>query len=267
MFESVVILFLLGLSLGSFVNVCIYRLPRGISVVYLRSFCPHCQNIIDFPELIPVLGFLIAGGRCKSCSSRISFLYPIIELFVASVTVFVFYQKGISLSALVLMVFFLLMLTIALIDWKYLIIPNQIVIVGVVAGFLIKGLSGETAFIDSLLASFISFLTLLVVMLLGNIFLKKPSMGGGDVKLAAVIGLFLGYWDFMIALWLASIVGTVFGLMRSRIGNAGFPMSYSQSAIDSKLPFGSFLAATSVFILFFQQQIQGLIDTWLIWNL
>jgi leader peptidase (prepilin peptidase)/N-methyltransferase len=159
------------------------------------------------------------------------------------------------------------MLTVALIDWKYLVIPNQIVIVGVVAGFLIKGLSGKTAFIDSLLTSVISLLTLLVVMLLGNFFLKKPSMGRGDVKLAAVIGLFLGYQDFIIVLWLAAIVGIVYGLMRRKKGNAGFAMSNSQSAIDPKLPFGSFLAATSVFILFFQQQIQGLIDAWLIWNL
>jgi leader peptidase (prepilin peptidase) / N-methyltransferase len=267
MLELAIISSLIGLSLGSFVNVCAYRLPRGLSIVSVRSFCPHCQRKLGWFELVPVLSFVIAYGKCKGCGERISFLYPIIELLVAGVAVFAFQQNSISIKAFELLIFTLFMLIVALIDWKHLVIPNQIVIVGLITGFLIKGLLGKTALIDGSLALILSLLTLLVVKLLGNYFLKRQSMGMGDVKLAAVIGLFLGYQHFLIALWLAAIVGTVYGLIRRRKGISKFAINNPKFPIDSKLPFGSFLSGASVFVFFFQQQIQGLMDAWLIWNL
>ena len=260
--ELTIISSLLGLSLGSFVNVCVYRFPRGISVVSVQSFCPHCRKRIRIVELIPVIGFLVSGGRCKSCGASISFLYPIIELLVAGVAVFVFYQNGISIRAFELLIYFLLMLTIALIDWKHFIISNQIIIFGLISGFLIKSLLGNTALMEGIVSSFLSFITLLVVMLLGNFFLKKQSMGIGDLKLAAVIGLFLGYQDFIITLWLAAICGAIYAfIINLKSDNSKLETQ------NSIIPFGSFLAAVSFFIFFFQQQFDGFLDAWLISNL
>jgi leader peptidase (prepilin peptidase)/N-methyltransferase len=276
MVELTIISSLLGLSLGSFVNVCTYRLPRGISVVHLRSFCPFCRRQLDWIELIPIVGFAISRGRCKSCSENISFLYPIIELFVAGVAVWVFQQNGLSLKALESLVFFLLMLTIALIDWKHFIIPNQLVIVGFISGMIIKGLISQDALIDGFIASFFSTLTLLIIMLLGNYLLKKQSMGFGDIKLAAVMGLFLGYQNFIISLWIAAIFGAIYGLTNNKLLNRTSKIEHQQLLITHNsnlvthnlpIPFGSFLAFASVIVFFFQQQIHGLIDAWLIWNL
>lgn len=160
------------------------------------------------------------------------------------------------------------MVLIAIIDWKHLIIPNQIVIVGLITGFLIKGLLGETTIIDGFLSSILSFLTLLVVMLLCNFFLKKQSMGMGDVKLAAVIGLFLGYRDFLIALWLAAVTGAFYGIITNKLSNRQLSNRQSsitnhQSRITHLIPFGSFLAVAACVVLYFQENILELIQSWL----
>jgi leader peptidase (prepilin peptidase) / N-methyltransferase len=261
MLELTIISSLLGLSLGSFVNVCAYRLPRGLSVVGLRSSCPHCKKELSWFELIPVLSFIVTLGKCKRCGERISIIYPIVEILAAIIVVAAFVQNGISLRTFELLVFSLLMLTIAIIDWKHLIIPNQLVITGLITGILLKGIFGGTVLIDCLISSVISFLVLLAIMLLGNFLLKKESMGMGDVKLAAVIGLFLGLWNFLIALWFAAILGMLYVLIKSFILYLSSHNLSSQNL--NKVPFGSFMAIAASIVFFFQETISELIQTWL----
>jgi prepilin signal peptidase PulO-like enzyme (type II secretory pathway) len=239
----------------------------------MRSFCPHCQRQLRWFELIPVVSFAIARGRCRGCGNRISSLYPIIEIFVASIAVFTFQQQGISIRAFELLVFVLLMLTIALIDWRHLVIPNQVIVVGLITGIAIKASSGQTEIFAGILSSLCSFLALYGIMFLGNYFLKKHSMGMGDVKLAAVIGLFVGFQDFLVALWLASLVGIIYFVINSklvqRVPNLRNKLSsgFNHQSQSNRLPFGSFLAILSMIVIYFQPQIRGIINAWLIWNL
>ena len=136
MFESIIISILVGLSLGSFVNACAYRIPRGITIISVRSFCPNCQIKLSWKELIPVLSFIVQGGRCRSCKETISWRYPIVELVVAIVAVFLFFRYGFTLELLQIAIYFLLMIIIVLIDWEYLIIPNNLILVGIGMGIL-----------------------------------------------------------------------------------------------------------------------------------
>ena len=262
MFEWTVISSLLGLSLGSFVNVCIYRIPRGLSIISKRSFCPHCDSQLRWFELIPVLSFLLTLGKCKTCGKRISFFYPVVEILFAVLTFMVFLQYGISVRAFELLIFSFLMLAVAIIDWKHFIIPNQVIIAGLVLGFIVKGFNGQNMFISSVQSSFVSFITLLLIMIIGNYLFQKQTMGMGDVKLAGVIGLFIGYQNFVIALWLAAVVGIVYAVIN--------PSFIRKSQIGNRInliPLGSFLSVASVLIFFFEEPIQNLIDAWLIWNL
>jgi len=146
------------------------------------------------------------------------------------------------------------MLLIAIIDWKHLIIPNQIVIIGAILGLAMKALVHSSVLVSAIASSIGSLVIITIILLLSNLFFKKETMGWGDVKLAGVIGLFLGFQNFLIVLWLAALGGSVYGiwLMRRR-----------GMLRESKLPFGSFLAITACVVLYFQETISELIQSWL----
>jgi leader peptidase (prepilin peptidase)/N-methyltransferase len=151
-------------------------------------------------------------------------------------------------------IFCLLMLLIAIIDWKYLIIPNQIVIVGFIFGLAIKALVNNDVLVNAMVSSIGSLAVVAIILLLSNLFFKKETMGWGDVKLAGVIGLFLGFQNFLIVIWLAALGGSVYGvwLMRKR-----------GMLRETKLPFGSFLAIAACVVLYFQETISEIIQSWL----
>jgi prepilin signal peptidase PulO-like enzyme (type II secretory pathway) len=254
MFESVIIISLLGLSFGSFINVCAYRLPRGVSVLTLRSFCPSCNHCLTWYELIPVVGYALNRGRCRYCKERISPSYPLVEIISAGILLILFLKYTITLEFALSSIFCLLMVLIAVIDWKYLIIPNQIVIVGFIFGLAMKALVNSDVFVHAIISSIGSLVVVAIILFLSNRFFKKETMGWGDVKLAGVIGLFLGFQKFLIVLWIAALGGSVYGiwLLRKR----GMPR-------ETKLPFGSFLAVAACIVLFFQESISELIQVWL----
>jgi leader peptidase (prepilin peptidase)/N-methyltransferase len=263
MFESVIIISLLGLSFGSFINVCAYRLPRGVSVLALRSFCPSCNHRLTWYELLPVAGYTLNRGRCRYCKERISPSYPLVEIISAGILIVLLLKYTITLEFAFTSFFCLLMVLIAIIDWKYLIIPNQIVIVGFIFGLAMKALVKSNVLVNAIISSVGSLVIVAIILLLSNLFFKKETMGWGDVKLAGVIGLFLGFQNFLIVLWMAAIIGTLYALTRSGKGNAHFAISNPQSEIDFKLPFGSFLAVAACGVLFFQETISELIQVWL----
>jgi prepilin signal peptidase PulO-like enzyme (type II secretory pathway) len=254
MLESILIISLLGLSLGSFINVCAYRLPRVISVLTLRSFCPSCNHRLSWYELTPLFGYALNRGRCQYCKERISPSYPLVELISAGILVILFLKYSITIEFVLSSIFCLLMVLIAIIDWKHFIIPNQIVIVGFVFGLAIKALINTDVLAYAIISSVGSMVTVAIILYLSNIFFKKETMGWGDVKLAGVIGLFLGFQNFLIVFWLAALSGSIYGiwLLRKR----GMPR-------ETKLPFGSFLAAAACVVLYFQESISELIRSWL----
>jgi leader peptidase (prepilin peptidase)/N-methyltransferase len=160
------------------------------------------------------------------------------------------------------------MIIIVLIDWEHLIIPNNIILVGIGMGILIFIPSGWETVGLRMLASFICMVFMLSVRLIGNQLLKREAMGFGDVKLASLVGFFLEFQNFLIALWLAAILGTMYGIVKHvQRKKQQIPVTNHPTEISFKLPFGSFLAFASVIVIIFQEQIQNLIDSWLIFNL
>jgi prepilin signal peptidase PulO-like enzyme (type II secretory pathway) len=146
------------------------------------------------------------------------------------------------------------MLLIAIIDWQHLIIPNETVIVGFIVGSALKAFSYNNTFVNAIISSIASMVLITIILLITNRIFKKEAIGWGDVKLAGVIGLFLGFQDFLVVLWLAAVSGSIYGIWLLR---------KHEMSRDAKIPFGSFLAAASCIVLYFQESILELIQSWL----
>ena len=233
--------FLLGSSLGSFANVCIYRIPLKISVVTPRSFCPECGRTLLWYELVPVISFLFLRGRCRICDSRISLRYLFVELVSGTMAVFLFLHFGLTVDALVKFILFLLFVVIAGIDWTHLVIPDRLVVAGILVGVTALSFTSPHELIYSVVAAILATGFMFAARFLGNLAFKKETMGMGDVKLAGVIGFFVGVQYFLAAVWLAAVFGIVYWI---------FQRLLNQAEKDIKLPFGSFLSASFLLIYF-----------------
>jgi leader peptidase (prepilin peptidase) / N-methyltransferase len=234
----------LGLIVGSYLNVVIYRLPRGLSTVLPRSRCPGCGTAIRARDNLPVLSFLLLGGRCRVCGAEISWRYPAIEaasslLFTAS-----YLRWGLSVSALASAVFCCLMIVLAAIDVEHYLLPDRITYPGIAAGLLLQ-LALPREWAGGLLGGALGAAlgAGLLLALWGGWYLLRgeEGMGLGDVKMLAVIGAFLGWQGVLVSLFLAALAGSVVGLALLRWGGLG---------MKSKLPFGAFLAAAGLAALF-----------------
>ena len=255
MYEAVIILSFIGLSLGSFINVCVYRIPRHISIFNVRSFCPQCRTKLQPLEIIPLWGLILSKGRCRRCDFKIPLRYPMIELVGAGIIVITFLRYGISAAWVNTTIFLLLMLIICLIDWEHFIIPNMIIVIGFVTGLLTSYLFNQTQIVPQILSSLIACGLFIAIKFFGDIILKKQTMGWGDVKLAGLIALFLGLQNFLAATWLAAVLGSSYGLYLH------FKMPKRCSPL---LPFGSFLAISSSTVFLLSEQIHRMVERWLI---
>ncbi len=229
--ESIVALAagLLGLSLGSFLNVCVWRWPQDQSVVKPPSHCPGCDTPIRWFDNIPVLGWIFLGGRCRSCKGRISMQYPLIELAVGLIWAGLFYLHGPSPEALRGSLFVTILLGIALADARFYIIPDQFSIGGAVLGLALAPLAGGLTIVQALVGAAVGYVTLWLVAVLGEKAFKKEAMGGGDIKMMAMVGAFLGTSGVFLTIFLGSLFGAViFG-----------PISLKTKKL---VPFGIFLA-------------------------
>ncbi len=264
-----ILLFALGSSLGSFCNVCIYRLPRGLNIVSVRSFCPDCRARLRWFELVPVFSYIIAGGKCRHCGAGVSLQYPLVELLSAFVTLTAFREYGVSLAAAASVLFLLAMLVVAFTDWQTLMIPNQVVLVALLAGIALGAADnpGSGAVpgalarlplctVPGIVSCLISFAVMCLLFVAGNLVYGKQVMGFGDVKLAGVIGLYVGWEMFIAVLWVSAVVGALYGL---------FMIYVMKKPSDTKLPFGTFLAASAGLALFFHEHVQAALNIWLTW--
>lgn len=255
MYAIDIIVSILGLSFGSFLSACAYRIPRGISVTTQRSFCPGCQSSLRWYDIIPVLGFAINRGTCRSCGARIPMTDFATEIFTGILLLAMFLQYGMSMQFLFFGSFGLILTLIALIDWQHLIIPNKIVAIGVAAGVILRIVPWQwDALLDSLIGAAAAGAVLLCIMLVGNRIVQKQTMGMGDIKLAVLIGFYIGLEGFLVSLWTAALAGALFGLVRILL---------RRQPPDGRLPFGSFLAASSILSALFQTQLHEWIDLWL----
>ncbi len=243
---SLIIPFIFGSAVGSFLNVCIYRIPAGISVVTPPSSCPSCANPIAFYDNIPVLGYILLRGRCRSCGAPISARYPLIEAAAGALCAALFYLFGLSVEFFAYFAFVSALMVVTFIDWKLQIIPDVISIPGIVAGIAVSYFIPSVGIVNSA-GGFLLGAGVLFIIAMGYQFLTgKEGMGGGDIKLLGMIGAFLGWKGAAAALILGAFAGAVIGgVLMLRYGKDG---KYA-------IPFGPFLAAGAVVYLFFGQSI------------
>ena len=221
----------IGAMLGSFLNVCILRWPKEESVVRPRSRCPGCGQPIAWYDNIPVVSWMLLGGRCRGCRTPISVQYPLVELATALVWAFMGWRYGLGVSAFAGAVFFTILLGTTLPDAREYIIPDEFSLGGLVLGILFSLPGGFTAIADALIGAAAGFAILWVVGALGTRMFKEEAMGGGDIKMMAMVGAFLGWQGVLLTIFLGALLGTLVFV----------PLSF----LDRKrlVPFGVFLSA------------------------
>lgn len=243
-----IIVFILGLLIGSFLNVCIYRLPRGESIVFPSSHCPSCNKPVKPYDNIPVLSFIFLRGKCRSCGVPISWQYPMVELLHGLGYVFILYQFGVSLQTLVYSLFFSSLVVVTFIDLSHQIVPDVItlpgMVLGLIAGSTILPLGALRSFVGLALGGGLFYL----IAVLSIAVLKKEGMGGGDIKLIAMIGAFIGWKGMLLTIFLAAVSGSVSGLLLI------FLKGRNRS---EPIPFGPFLALGALVSLFWGSEILG----------
>ena len=249
---DIVFIVIVGLSIGSFLNVCIYRIPRSISVVAKRSFCTSCNKQLKWFELIPVLSYILQSGKCRSCKTKISIQNPFVEILSAIIFLSLYNQFGFSLEYIEYLIYFQVALVIAFVDWKHLIIPNNVLFVGFALILGIRLFDNSSLVLDQILFGLTSFIFVLLIMFLGNYFLKRESMGMGDVKLSGFIGFVLGLPLFLVALWIASVFGSFYGIVNKIQGKQ-----------STKIPFGAILISVSVVEMLYRKHIEEFFNTWI----
>lgn len=238
--------FILGAVVGSFLNVCIYRIPAGQSVVSPPSSCPKCGNRIRWFQNIPILSYLFLRGRCGFCQVRIPLRYALVEASSGLLFVVVLFHFGLSSATPVFWLFVATLLVITFIDLDHQIIPDVISLPGIAIGFLCSFAIPWLSWYDSLFGVLLGGGLLLAIAWLYETLTKREGMGGGDIKLLGMIGAFLGWKAVFPIIFFASLGGTLIGvpLMVAKGRSSRFA-----------LPFGPFLAVAAVVYLFWGQDI------------
>lgn len=257
--------FIFGTIIGSFLNVCIYRLPREESIVYPGSHCISCNEPISFYNNIPILSYLFLKGKCSKCNSKISLRYPLVEIITGLLFLATVWSFGLSIETFFYLIFISSLIAITFIDFKHMIIPNVITYPGIIVGILYNtlrtdwnyslelignfnlamqnffSLLSEVPLLDSIFGVVLGGGLLLLVAYSYEVIKKRQGMGMGDVKLLAMIGAFFGWEGVLFVIFLASILGSVIGI--SIIIAKKGDLKYA-------LPFGPFLSMAAVIYIF-----------------
>jgi leader peptidase (prepilin peptidase) / N-methyltransferase len=238
--------FVFGVIIGSFLNVCIARLPERRSIVHPRSQCPACRTPIAWYDNVPVVSYLILGGRCRACAARISLVYPIVEVLTGGLAVALWVELGLTLAFAGYLAFAAALVTITFIDLDHQIIPDVISLPGIALGLAVSFVSPLVTPRDALLGVLVGGGSLLAVAWTYRAIRGRDGMGGGDVKLLAMIGAFLGWQSIFVTVMVASLVGSVIGISY---------MIYQRADTKLAIPFGPFLAGGALVHLFFGERI------------
>ncbi|MBI2095472.1 MAG: prepilin peptidase [Candidatus Omnitrophica bacterium] len=245
------ILFAFGAIVGSFLNVCILRLPKEESVVFPGSHCMACGKPVAWRDNVPLVSFFVLKGKCRSCGRRISRQYFVVELATALLFAGFFYFFTPPAKAAVYLAMTLALLVESVIDWRHKIIPDEItfpgILFGIVASAFFPVIHGEffwaRGFAQALIGAALGAGLLIAVGTLAELVMKKEAMGGGDVKLLAMIGAVVGWQGVLWTVFVSSLVGTGVGLyLRVKKGEAA-------------IPFGPFLAIGAFLYLFFGKEV------------
>ena len=240
---------LFGLLFGSFLNVVIHRMPRNESMVRGRSMCPNCKKTIAWYDNIPLFSWILLGGKCRACKWKIPFRYPLVELLTAVSASAAIWVSGPTLTALWVFAFLAIMIAITFIDWEHQIIPDPLSIGGTILGWIGAAVCLDITLVQSIVGSLVGAGLILGIALLYKAARKVEGMGGGDVKLMAMIGAFLGWQMVFAVLFLAAFAGSVYGVILLK-----------RSGADGKtaVAFGSFLAPAAILMWFAGERLMAL---------
>lgn len=242
MLSSYLIIGMFGALVGSFLNVCIYRLPRRESIVWPGSHCPACSHPVAWHDNIPIVSFLLLAGRCRHCAKGISWQYPIVEALNAAGYVALFWFFGISWAAAVYSVLYSALLVVAGTDLTHKIIPNVITLPGIILGLISAATILPLGLMNSVIGLLVGGGLLWFLAWISPYVFGKEGMGGGDIKLLAMIGAFLGWKPALMTIMVGSLLGSLVGvtLIGARIMKR-----------EDYIPFGPFLVCGAVVALFF----------------
>ena len=228
-------LFILGLAIGSFANVCIYRLPKKESIIFPESHCPDClAKILPF-DILPVLSFLNLGGKCRDCKNSISLIYPAIEVITGLLLLAGYFKLGLSFDFLVYLVVAPALVIISAIDIENQIIPDVITLPGIVFGFAVGSYS--IGLFNSIIGFFLGGGLFYLLAILSN-----GGMGGGDIKYIAATGALVGWQKVLLVIFIGALLGSIVGF---------FQIIVQKKNRKSLIPFGPFLAAATLITLFY----------------
>ena len=237
-----IIVGIVGAIIGSFLNVCIWRIPREESIVFPSSHCPACSHPIRFHDNIPIISYLILNGHCRDCGERISLRYPFIEALTACLAVLLFWKYGLTLKLAAALLFTASLVVITFIDIDYQIIPDVISLPGIPLCFLAAVFVMEVPFLEALIGLLVGGGILYVIAVGYEWITKREGMGGGDIKLLAMMGAFFGWKSLLFIVLCSSFTGAVIGITLMVV--KGQDMKYA-------VPFGPFLALGAVLYFFF----------------
>jgi leader peptidase (prepilin peptidase) / N-methyltransferase len=241
---------LVGAAVGSFLNVCICRIPAGFSIVSPSSRCPHCGHPIRIYDNIPVISYLVLGGKCRDCRGWISPRYPLVEILTAALAGLLFLKYGLTPAFPAVFVFTCTLIVIAFIDLDQQIIPHLLTLPGIPVFAVLAVLFMGLQIVDAFLGIMIGAGSLYFVAVYYEALTGREGMGGGDINLLAMLGAFLGWKALLFVLLCSSLLGTVVGL--AVMFRRGGDLRYA-------VPFGPFLCAAAVADLFVGERLTGLI--------
>ncbi|MGB9082863.1 MAG: prepilin peptidase [Desulfuromonadaceae bacterium] len=234
--------FVFGMVVGSFLNVCICRMPKNESIVSPPSHCPGCSYQIRWYDNIPLVSYLLLRGKCRGCGAAISLQYPLVELLNGVLTLLLFLRFGPTLAFAALFLLCSALVVITFIDIEHQIIPDEISLSGIVVGFVLSFFLEGHTWLNSLLGILLGGGGLLLIAYTYQRLTGKDGMGGGDIKLLAMLGAFLGWKAVPFIIFASSLVGSLVGVSLMLIQKK-----------DSKLaiPFGPYLAFGAVLYIFY----------------
>ena len=232
LFEEVVV-FILGALFGSFANVCIYRLPQRLSIVFPGSHCPCCQEALRPWHNIPVLSYVLLGGQCATCKTAIALRYPLVELGNGLLYVLLYHHYHFSVPGLVFALFTTALLIVSCIDMAHTIIPDAITLPGIVLGLCTSLWLTPVGIGNAVLGAVVGGGLFLLMAVLSVVILQRQGMGGGDIKLIAMIGAFLGWHAVLVTIFLGAVLGALVGTVLMLLRRQGR---------KEPMPFGPFLA-------------------------
>lgn len=235
--------FIYGLVFGSFYNVVGLRVPKKESIVSPPSHCTVCDRRLTAIDLIPVFSYVFLRGKCRGCGTKISVIYPLMELVTGVLFALSFYYLGFSIELAVALLFISMLVIITVSDIAYMLIPNKILLPFGISIALLRIVSPLAPWWDSFLGATVGFLVLLLIAIV-----SKGGMGGGDIKLFFVIGLVLGTKLALFTLFLAALIGSIVGIIHLRRTRQGR---------KTPIPFGPSIAAAAVISYFYGNLLVG----------